>query len=381
MTGERSLRIVIDGSMARGGGGFTYLINVIPALVQLAPDHQFLLLVHHPELVDRLPDAPNLEVQPVPDIGFVGRIRWVLWTGPRWARDWRADVFFSVAEYAPLRATCDVIAAFRNRAIFTPIEAGWPLKQRLRLGILKTLARATARVASRVVFVSHDSAADIGATIDLPERKRRVVHHGIDPVMWSQDAGRPTQLDRYILSVGSIYRYKNYLALIEGWAALCRRRPETPDLVIVGDDQDAEYSAEMEEERRALGELGERLHILGEVRYAEVVAWYRHADVFVFPSYLETFGHPLLEAMASDTPLVASDIPVFREIAGDAAYYADPNAGGAFGYEIGRILDSDDARTALVEAGRRRLTEFSWENTARGLLEVFNEASTDRRSA
>ena len=53
--------------------------------------------------------------------------------------------------------------------------------------------------------------------------------------------------------------------------------------------------------------------------YAEIPRYYRGAELFVFPSYLETFGHPLLEAMASDLPLVASDIPVFREIAGEAA--------------------------------------------------------------
>lgn len=373
MPTQSNPRIVIDGSMARGGGGFTYLVNVVPALVRLAPDHQFLLLVHRQEIAESLPEVPNLEVRRVHDSGFVGRIWWVFFDGRRLARQWGADLYFSVAEYAPLWGAFEVIAAFRNRAIFVPIEAGWPMKQKLRLGVLHALARATARKAARVIFVSEDSSREIGSSIDLPEAKRRVVHHGIDVASWSRDCEPPAALDRYILTVGSIYRYKNYVPLIEGWAQLCERRPETPDLVIIGDDQDAAYSAEMDRARSKLGALAGRLHILGEVPYADVPAWYKHADAFVFPSYLETFGHPLLESMASETPLIASDIPVFREIAGDAALYADPEKPSTFASCLERVLFSSEERDALVEAGKRRVVEFSWQRTAARLLEVFDE--------
>ena len=373
MTPPPSPRIVIDGSMARGGGGFTYLVNVIPALVRLAPEHRFLLLVHREEILESLPDAPNLEVRRVPDTGFLGRIRQVLLDGPNLAHEWRADLFFSVAEYAPLRGDFDVIAAFRNRAIFIPVEGGWPLKQRLRLGILRALARATARKASRIVFVSEDSSLEIAPAIGLPESKRRVVHHGIDAELWGRDRPRPTEIERYVLSVGSIYRYKNYLPLMRGWAALCERRPDTPDLVIIGDDQDAEYSAEMERARDEMGALGERLHILGEVPYADVPAWYQHADAFVFPSYLETFGHPLLEAMASRTPLIAADIPVFREISGEGALYAKPESADEFADRLEQVLFSPETRDALLREGDRRVEAFAWTRTAERLLALFDE--------
>ncbi|MCR9095932.1 MAG: glycosyltransferase family 4 protein [bacterium] len=378
MTTSPSPRIVIDGSMARGGGGFTYLVNVIPVLVALAPDHEFLLLVHRKDIADDLPELPNLEIRQVPDTGFVARIWWIFVDAPRLAREWNADLFFSVTEYAPLRGPFAVIAAFRNRAIFTPVEQGWPIKQRVRLGVLRLLARATAGTASRIVFVSEDSAREIAASIDLAHEKMRVVHHGIDVALWGRDRARPDSPADYILSVSSIYRYKNFVPLIQGWAELCERRPETPDLVIIGDDQDAEYSSEMDRVRGELGALGERLHILGEVPYSDVPAWYQHASVFVFPSYLETFGHPLLEAMASRTALIASDIPVFREIAGDAALYADPNEPSEFASRLERVLFEQGVRDDLIEAGRRRLTGFSWQRTAERLLEVFEETLRSR---
>ena len=67
-------------------------------------------------------------------------------------------------------------------------------------------------------------------------------------------------------------------------------------------------------------DVAERIHILGEVPYADIKQYYAGADLFVFPSYLETFGHPLLEAKASDEPTLASDIPEIREVAWDAAF-------------------------------------------------------------
>src|SRR5262249_31558451 len=156
---------------------------------------------------------------------------------------------------------------------------------------------------------------------------RAVVHHGVDVRAWRAAVPRgPMHPRPYILSVSSIYRYKNFVRLIEAYAELVDRYLdlEVPDLVIIGDDQDAPYARKMEQARAATGDLAAHIHVVGEVPYGEIAAWYRDAELFAFPSHLETFGHPLLEAMAAEVPLVAADIPVFREIAGDAAFYADP---------------------------------------------------------
>jgi glycosyltransferase involved in cell wall biosynthesis len=207
----------------------------------------------------------------------------------------------------------------------------------------------------------------------------------MDAAAWAAPTGNrtdPAYRPSYILSVSSIYRYKNYVKLIEAYGVLAGRRDEIPDLIIIGDDQDSEYAAQMERARLATGEeTAERIHILGEVPYAEIKDYYAGADLFVFPSYLETFGHPLLEAMASEIPTVAADIPVFREVAGDAAFYADPHKADALASAMEDALFSPRAREALIKRGRDRVRAFSWDATAQNLSALFDDVLIERAAA
>ena len=181
--------------------------------------------------------------------------------------------------------------------------------------------------------------------------------------------------------MSSIYRHKNFVKLIEAYALMARNRRDVPDLVIVGDVQDREYARKMEAARAASRSLAEHIHILGEVPYADVPAWYAGAELFVFPSYLETFGHPLLEAMASDVPVVAADIPAFREIGGDAAFYADPHSAQALSGAMEDALFVAAAREMLIKRGRERVREFSWERSAERLVTLFNEVHATSQAA
>jgi glycosyltransferase involved in cell wall biosynthesis len=373
MVSKAGLRVMIDGTMARGGGGFTYLVNVMPRLAARSPEHRFRLLLRSPRLAAAIPPAPNLETELLSEAGFAGRLRFIGFEAARLARAWGADLYFSAGETAALGAPCPSIASFRNPNVFTVVPDGWPLRQRLRLRLLRDLARLSARTCDRILFVSADSASWIGDRLGLASEKRVVVHHGIDPTRWTAAAKPPVHPWPYVLSVSSIYRYKNFVKLIEAYTQLARSRRDAPDLVILGDDQDPEYSRKMQAARAAAGELAEHIHLIGEVPYADVPAWYAGAELFVFPSYLETFGHPLLEAMASSVPVVAADIPVFREIAEDAAFYADPHDAGALARAMQSALESPLARETLVKRGRERVRALSWDRTAGRLVTLFQE--------
>jgi len=160
--------------------------------------------------------------------------------------------------------------------------------------------------------------------------------------------------------------------LIEAYAELARRVSEAPDLVIIGDDQDPEYLVEMKRRKRELGEVGERIHLLEDVPYEEIHGHYAGASLFVFVSYLETFGIPLIEALASGLPVVAADIPVFREIAADAPLYVDPHDTDAIAAGIEHLLTDTEARRSHAHRARERAGEFSWQRSARRLLDAFD---------
>ena len=369
-------RILIDGTMARGGGGLTYLVNIVPRLVRLAPDDRFLLLVRNDRIASALASAPNLAIELLRPAGPARRFWFALSEGARLAARWRAELYFSSGETVPLFVGCPRIASFRNANALLPIAGEYSGLERLRMLGLRAQAGLAARVSDRILFVSEDSARWMGDAIGLPRERRVVVHHGVDAERWRAGGARGRMHPRpYVLSVSSIYRYKNFVRLIEAWTSLVRRHAglALPDLVIIGDDQDPPYRRRMEEARAAARELAARIHIVGEIPYEDIAAWYAGAELFVFPSYLETFGHPLLEAMAAGVPLVAADRPVAREIAGDAALYADPFRVDALADAMEQGLLRADTRAALVARGAERVRSFSWERAAESLLALFSE--------
>ena len=120
-------------------------------------------------------------------------------------------------------------------------------------------------------------------------------------------------------------------------------------------------------------ELGPALRELGRVPDSELRALYASATVFAFPSLHEGFGLPVLEAMVAGVPVVASDIPAIREVAGDAAVLVPPGDADAWAEALSRVLESPTLQAELAGAGRRRAAVFSWARTAEATLGVYRE--------
>ncbi len=375
--GATSRRFLIDATMARCGGGHTFAVNVVPNLARLAPEDRFRLMVRSSRIADSIPALPNVSVDLFPEAGLRERFRFTFLEAPQLAADWGADLYYSIAEYAPLRAPCPVIASCQNLNVFD-IRKDWGPYQQFRLRLLRMLAQLSAWRCDRIHFPSETAAKAMGDRLGLPAFRRAPILHGIDLARWRPRKGSCPHGRPYILSVSSIYRYKNFVRLIEAYAELARRRAGIPDLVIIGDDQDPEHSSAMEQARRATGPLASRIHILGEVAYADMPRYYAGASLFVFPSYFESFGFPLLEAMASEVPLVASDIPVFREVAGDAAFYADPFLSDSMATAMEQALYREGAAEALVKRGRERVRSFTWDRSAARLLALFRAVIAER---
>lgn len=379
-------RILIDATGASIGGGYTYLVNVIPRICDAAPAASFRLMMRNPRLIEVLSpvaeQASNLEIVALPEVGISTRLAHTFLKMPKIAADWRADIFFSVGEIAPLRMPCASVASFRNANVFTRDVPPPDWHERLRFFVLYRIARLAVWSCDRILFVSHDSARWIGDSVGLPEARRTVIHHGIDAAEWASAepyAGHPRP---YILSVSSIYHYKNYVRLIEAWAKVAARlgAEVIPDLVIIGDNCEPAYRERMETARRGTGALSDRIHIMGGVPYEDVKSWCRGSVLFVLPSYLETFGHPLLEAMAAGVPLVASEIDSFREVAGDAARIAIHDDVDAIAEAIEDALEPPTA-AELVRRGNARVASFTWDATVAALIELFDEVVTERENA
>jgi glycosyltransferase involved in cell wall biosynthesis len=110
------------------------------------------------------------------------------------------------------------------------------------------------------------------------------------------------------------------------------------------------------------------------VPYAKLLGYYRGAAAFVFPSLLESFGHPLLEAMIAGAPVIASDIPTFREIARDTALYFPPLDAKALAAQVDAVRADPAATQGRVARARERTRDFTWERSVNGLCTLFERA-------
>jgi glycosyltransferase involved in cell wall biosynthesis len=138
------------------------------------------------------------------------------------------------------------------------------------------------------------------------------------------------------------------------------------------EELDPGYATEL---RRLADDLGitSRVRFLGPVPHRKILHYYRRALALAFPSHLETFGHPILEAMLAETPIIAADIPALREIAGDIALYFPPNDPIALARAADRVRRERDAAGERVAWGRARATEFSWKRSVDALCSVFED--------
>jgi glycosyltransferase involved in cell wall biosynthesis len=162
--------------------------------------------------------------------------------------------------------------------------------------------------------------------------------------------------------------------LLEAFALLRARAraPSDLQLRIAGRDPDGRQRARLEGVTDRLNLTG-AVEFLGSVPHNEIAGLYRGARAFVFPSAVETFGLPVLEAMAAGVPVIASDRMSVPEVVGPAGVVVDPDDPSAMARAIGRILDDDSLRSALVAAGRRRVRELTWRRVADEFDALFSE--------
>jgi glycosyltransferase involved in cell wall biosynthesis len=235
-----------------------------------------------------------------------------------------------------------------------------------------------ARRAHRVVTGAEAAKRVIVAELGIAPERIAVVPHGIGRIgaMGSAAAGRRAldAGDRSIaLAVGSDIPHKNLAATLAGIAAL--DPPERPLLAVAGRDTDG---PRLRSHAERLGIAGD-VRLLGGVPHGRLEDLYAAASVLVITTRHEGFGLTVVEAMARDVAVVCSDLPVLREVAGDAALFADPDDSAQLASRIRAVLAGGPAIEALRERARRNAERFSWEAAARATLRAYDDALSARR--
>jgi glycosyltransferase involved in cell wall biosynthesis len=354
-----------------------YTREMITALVRRYPGHRFLLYARPGTAPLPLPDDVASRVV----LRRIGPPR--LWTHAGLGRELKLrppDAVFIPAHVLPLPQ----VFGSRLRAVVTIHDAGYrrfpeahPLRQRLYLELGTAF---TARCASALVVDSEATRADVRRYYGVAEDRIRVAYPGMLPLADVIERDRCSVLRRfglepgqpYALFVGTLQPRKNLRRLLQAWRWVVDQAPSVERsrlrLVLAGGQ----------------GWGGEDLHGLAErLGLAKAVVWtgyvtdvdksalMHEARALAFPSLYEGFGLPVLEAQSAGLPVVTSATSSLPEAAGDAALLVDPLDEGAIGRALRDALWDAPLRARLIEAGRRNVRRFRWEDAAEVVMELL----------
>ena len=294
-------------------------------------------------------------------------------TGARAINALRADVYHSLFHFLPagVRAGKVVITLHDFIWVDRPDLADgrrlhrWVKGSLGRIGVKRAVAAADSIIA--VSETTRRAAIDDHA---VPAAKITTIYHGVDPE-WrlgfnGQDSELPTAFAnrRFVFSLGNSLPYKNLPRLLRAFAALAE-----PDLLLVFAGR-GEGNAQLLDLARQLG-VADRVHFTGALSDTQIRACFTGALFFAFPSLIEGFGLPVLEAMACGAPVLTSNCSSLAEIAADHALLVDPTDVDSIAAGMRRFLAEPELRQRLGKQGQQRAATFTWETSARQTLQVY----------
>ncbi len=378
------MRLFINSLAASAGGGLTYIRNVLPLLDGIQDLHITVAL--SPGLRKEFHCGDSIEFLDL-NVPSARRFWFEQRELPRVIQNSRADVLLSTGNISLRRSPVPQILLSRN-SIYLSSDFYRDLRSRheyrtwLDTRLRAIIARRSIAWADLTVAPSQAFATDLTRWTG---RKVFAIHHGFDRDAFTENSDpltpdvkeklKAAEGSFKLLFVSHYNYYRNFETLIRSLPLLRHRLSPRPIKLLLTchlapGSNPGNYNPESA--RRLLDTLGVSNMVveLGPIPYSQLHQLYASADVYVTPAYAETFAHPLVEAMASGLPVLASDAPVHREICAEAAEYFPKFSPGGLAEKLACLISSRETMGRMVTAGRARSAEFSWKTHVDKILEL-----------
>ena len=379
------MRIAIDTLAVNRddfGGGEQYLANLVSALSDIDKQNQYYIFVcpQNKEKFDLT--RPNIKmIECAVDNRYkIRRILFEQFCLPRLLKAYQIDIYHGPNNTLPLWLPCPAVVTIQFMINFISPTQFKPFYKRWYFNLLM---KRSVRKADTVIAVSESLAKEINGLLGVDFKKIRVVHHGVSSQFCQRK--EPGEADKlrhdfnitrpYILCVANNVSNKNYCGLIHAFAKLKSAHQIPHQLIFVGStDIDPVEKAKTLNVIAALPQsISADILFLGFIKHGELPSLYRGAAVFALPSFCESFGIPLVEAMACGAPIVTSNVSVMPEIIRNAGLKVDPKNPSAIAEAIYSIISNETLRRRLSDRAVHRAQSFTWQNAAEKTLSVYSE--------
>ncbi len=370
------MRIGIDTLFAIPGvneGIVTYLRNLLKNLLEIDNQNEYILFVCKENKGIFMFDRERIHEVQCPIYGSFRLLRvfWEQFILPIQIKKYSLDLFFSPGHV--VSGLCPVPIVM---TIHDTYYAYYPENvPKFELFIWQILNRFSAKKADKIITVSESAKKDIIKAFKVKEEKVYVTYEASEgcfhPNYGKEEIAAVKRKyglgEKYLLSVAIMRSNKNIERLLEAFNILKTQNRIEHQLVLVGTIS------------QPFKDLKQKDVILtGYVPHDELPLLYCGASLLVYPSFFEGFGLPALESMACGTPVVASNVTALPEIIGEAGLLFDPFNPEEMASTIYRILSDNVLKDELIKKGLQRVKEFSWQQTAKQTLSVFESVSQRR---
>ncbi len=380
------IHIFVNALSASAGGGLTYIRNVLPRLAGRGDVHTTLLVGG--ALREEMTESAQVRIlkEDYPS-SSAGRFWFEQRRLPQLIRQSRADILLSTGNFALYGSPVPQILLSRN-ALYISQDFLRDVRDRgdyrlwIDTEVKGALARWSVQIADCTVAPSVTFARELG---EWTGKNVVSIHHGFDHKKFASDqAGLHSDVQARVAAAADAFRilfishynyYRNFETLIRAVAIVkSKLRPRRVRLILTcklaSKDNPGTYRADRAAELVGELKLCEEVVELGAVPYGALHHLYRGCDVYATAAYAETFAHPLVEAMASGVPVIASDLAVHREICGPAAEYFPRFDPESLAGRIIEVCESSNRRAEMREMGLARSQDFSWDKHVEELLAV-----------
>jgi glycosyltransferase involved in cell wall biosynthesis len=360
---------------------------LINALIRDFPDNDYMLFTpgSKDEFLNQLQGNFRLFF-PESKLQKVFHPLWRSWGIKKQLHQNRADIYHGLSNELPFgiqHCSSRNIVTIHD-LIFLKHKEQYPFADR-QFYELKT--RYAAKNADMIIAVSQETKKDLIEFYKVPENRIAVIYPSVDPIFYppelsqttdneqqarptadAKSAGRATEGPKYILNVGSFFPRKNHKRLIEAYSLIAHEIEE--ELWLVGNGGNM-----MDEVKHLVSskKLQQRVKILADVKSEDLPTIYQQARVFVFPSLFEGFGAPVLEALFSRTPVIASGGGAIEEAAGKDAVFVNPLSLEDIAEKILKVIKSESLRKPMIEAGYVHALTMTDKVFAQKVMDIYKQ--------